>query len=129
MTIVNFLLKHHARVDDTDDSDQTALYLSCSNGHLDVVQALVGHGRSTPNDVTNVVANVNKICKDGRTALIVSAGMNIHILPTTCNISTHHTSYIDSHFPHLPHFHINREGSLRNHTISYSQQCRCQSCQ
>ena len=63
MKIVNFLLKHNATVNDKDDSDRTALYLSAGRGHLAVVQALVGQG-----------ASVNMRCKDGRTALVMSAG-------------------------------------------------------
>ena len=61
MKIVNFLLKHNATVNDKDDSDRTALYLSAGRGHLAVVQALVGQG-----------ASVNMRCKDGRTALVMS---------------------------------------------------------
>ena len=68
VNIVNFLLTHGARtnVNDKDESDRTALYLSASRGHLIVVQALASQG-----------ADVNMPCKDGRTALVVSAGNTI----------------------------------------------------
>ena len=65
--IVIFLLANgaQAKLNEKDESDRTPLYLSVSRGHLAVVKALVSQG-----------AIVDKHCKDGKTALIISAGIH-----------------------------------------------------
>jgi len=68
LKIVNYLLTHGAQseVNEKDDFDRTALYLSAIRGHLAVVKALVSQG-----------AKVDTHCKDGKTALMVSAGIHL----------------------------------------------------
>ena len=68
--LVEFLLKHGAKVEETASSGVTALWLAAGEGHLEIVKLLLNHG-----------GDANNARSDGITALMVaSAGGHVDVV-------------------------------------------------